>query len=394
MSPLPLNTNLVIPPEKLAEVLDGIRRGTMYQDGGVIRRASNGRLVTFLKAGGESVNPSSFAGLLGNLGSAASILNLGVTVAGFVVMHRKLTRMEEGIRLLDTAVRDGFSAVTNHLDRAEARLIGLQLLGLQTAADLERVERKVDRVSAQIDIAQFVPLAQALEQLAEVSPTAGKYPADWYQAHADRAQVVRLYCVAMLDRTDLDAISISDPRFVAARTYLQMAGLASAVEARCLRAAGATRTAIRRLQAASERLLPRSQAIVMRLLDGRPDILGARTVETTLGLADAEALARHLQPGAPGGEVLATSRSSWTAKVAEGDGETLQRLRALRNAAEEWKTRAEVARQTAEVFELLQTMIAEYEYVEARGLSTEAWEHQLAGIPEGQVVMLAATVTE
>jgi hypothetical protein len=56
--------------------------------------------------------------------------------------------------------------------------------------------------------------------------------------------------------------------------------------------------------------------------------------------------------------------------------------------------RAEVARQTAEVFELLQTMLAEYEFLERKGLSTEAWENQLTRIPEGQVVMLAATVDE
>jgi hypothetical protein len=335
MDPFRLNTNLVIPPERLAEVMEGLQKRTMYQDGGVIRQTSNERLVTFLKAGGQSVDPSAFTGLLGNLGSAASILNLGVTVAGFAVMYRKLSQMEDGIRLLDTAVRDGFAAVTNRLDRAEARLIGLQLLGLKTAGDLERVERKVDRVSAQVDIAQFVPLAQALEQLAEVSPTGGNHRADWYRAHADRAQTVRLYCVAMLDRTDLDSLPISDPRFVAARTYLQMAGLASVAEARCLRAAGDTQTALRRLQVASERLLTRSQGIVLRLLEGTPDILGARAVETTLGRANAEALARHLQPGSAGGEALDASRAAWTAKVADGERGTLERLRALRSAADE-----------------------------------------------------------
>lgn len=392
MDPFTLNTNLVIPPERLEEVVDGIRRGIMYQDGGVIRRSEDATLVTFLKAGGESIDPSSVGGLLGNLGSVASMLNLGVTVAGFAVMYHKLSKIEDGIRLLDTAMRDGFDAVSGKLDRAEARLIGLQLLSLQAATDLERVERKVDRVSAQIDIAQFVPLAQALEQLADVRPGESAHDAAWYRAHAERAQAVRLYCVAMLDRTDLGALPVSDPRFVAARVYLQMAGLATVSEARCLRAAGDTQTAIRRLKAASERLLPMSQGIVLRLLDGTPDILGARSVETSLGRADAEALARHLHPGTGGGEALAASRTAWTAKVADGDKGTLEHLRTLRGAADEWKLRAEVARQTAEVYELLETVRAEYEFLEAKKLRAENWEHVLAGLPEGQVVMVAASL--
>lgn len=356
------NPLVMLPPDRAAAILRGMNDGTLYQDGGVIRETGSKRFFALLKSGSEVVDPSRLGPLstLVSLGSAASLLNLGVSVAGFALLYRKLGKVQEGIRLLDAAVRNGFASVSSRLDSVEARLVGLQLMGLRSQADLARVDEKVDRVSSQIDVAQFVPLALALEQLADAPADAAR-DASRFRAHAERAQGVRLYCLAMVERSSPRELPVFDARFVALRAYVTVAAMAALTEARCLRAAGDTRTAIKRLEATSERLLHPSQEVALQLLDGMPSMLGARQVEGSIGKANAAAIARLLTPESVADVALRELRERWTERVSEGDAATTARLRGLRAEIDAWLTRVEAARQAAEVFELLATLRAEYE---------------------------------
>lgn len=383
------NPFVMIPPEKAPEVLRGLTDGTLYQDGGLIRRTGSEQIFTFLKSASSSPDPASLGPLstVLKLGSAASLLNLGVSVAGFAILYRKLGQLQEGIRLLDATVRNGFASVASRLDGVEARLVGLQLLGLRTQQDLGRVEEKIDRVAVQIDIAQFVPLAVALEQLAEPSVGVAR-DGQWFRAHAERAQSVRLYCLAMIDRTNARELPVSDARFVALRAYIAMAAVAAVTEARCLRAAGDTKAAIKRLRSTSEKLLRPSQDVILQLLDGVPALLGSRQIESSLGKPNAAAIARLLEPESSADAALNTLREYWTERVSDGDAATLAKLRSLRSEVDAWITRATAARESAEVIELLTTVREEYDVCELLGLSADQWDRLLEAAPARDVVLL------
>lgn len=385
------NPFVMLPPDQAPAIMRGMADGTLYQDGGVIRRVGTQRMFALLKSATSSPDPSKLGPLstLLNLGSAASLLNLGVSVVGFALLYRKLGQVQEGIRLLDAAVRNGFASVSNRLDDVEARLIGLQLMGLRAQHDLGRVEEKIDRVAVQIDIAQFVPLAMALEQLAEL-PAGAARDGQWFRAHAERAQSVRLYCLAMIERTNPRELPVSDARFVALRAYIAMAAVAAVTEARCLRAAGDTKTAIKRLETTSEKLLRPSQDVILQLLDGVPALLGARQVESSLGKANAAAIARLLEPEASADDALNTLREYWTERVSEGDAAAIAKLRSLRSEVDVWITRARAARESAEVIELLATVREEYDVCELLNLSAEQWDRALESAPSGEVVLLMA----
>ena len=386
-----LNPFVTLPPHKASAIIEGLRSGSLYQDGGIIRESGTKRVFAFLKSTSDAVDPSTLGPLssLVRLGSAASLMNLGVSVAGFALLYRKLNQVQDGIRLLDAAVRNGFAAVSNRLDSVEARLVGLHLLGLRTNADLARVEAKLDQVASQIDVAQFVPLTLALEQLSETS--AATHDPVWFRAHAERAQGVRLYCLAMVERATPHELAISDARFVTLRAYVMVATMAMLAEARCLRAAGDSHAAIKRLQTTAERLLRPSQEVVLQLLDGMPAVLGARQIESAMGTSNAAAVARLLDPETSGDAALRSLREGWTERVSEGDVSTLAKLRSLRSEQDGWLARADAARQTAEVYEVLATLRAEYEISDKLNLSTTQWDRAIEATPEGEMVLVLTT---
>ena len=388
---------LKLPLERAREVVEGVARGDFYQDGGVIRNAKTGRFVAFLrgvKDGGSELGraASSFASGLMQVGAAASILNLGVSVVGFALLNRKLNQVQDGIRLLDRAMREGFDQVNGRLDDIGAQMVALRLLTVRVHSDLARVEDKLDRVSAQIDLAQFAPLSSSFEQLSEVDARREQPSPAWFIGHADRAQQVRNYCIAMLQRNDVARLSPADPRFVASIAYLDVSALALVLEARTLRAAGETALARRRLESGLAQLRLPATEIVGQLCDRRPSILAARPLVARVGEPALASIARLLEPESV--DPMRKLREEWSATVASGPPETLVLLRSLRTEIDAWVERAEAARRTTEIMEMLATLREEYAVCEQYALPPAQWERLADASASDELVLLVSrTVT-
>jgi hypothetical protein len=76
-------------------IVKGLTDGTLERVGGVIREVGSKRVITWLR----EVNSSPFKDLgILQVTSAASILNLGVSVIGFVVIAQRLKELEQRLQ--------------------------------------------------------------------------------------------------------------------------------------------------------------------------------------------------------------------------------------------------------------------------------------------------------
>lgn len=387
-----LHPYLRVPADRARDIYDGVSSHRYFQTGGVIKETGSNRIVAFLQNAGEGAKEagtvvSSLASTALQIGAAASVLNLGVSVVSFVVLNRKLNQVQEGIRLLDAGMREGFDRLTGKLDDIGARMVGLHLLTAKVSTDLNRVEDKIDRVSAQIDLAQFAGLASTFEQLAEIGARRERPQPAWFVAHSDQAQRVRSYCVAMLARNDPARLGPTDPRFVASIAYLNVAALALVVEARTLRAAGETSLAKRRLELGVEQLRVPAAEIARQLCDRQPAILAAHQMNSQLGVPALASVARLLNPTPA--DPMAKFRAEWSEMVSSGTPEALGLLRSLRSEVSAWVDRMEAAHRSAEVIEMLMTLRDEYAVCEQHGLSDEQWERLGEAVVPGELILLA-----
>ncbi|MBD1906129.1 hypothetical protein NDI37_16215 [Funiculus sociatus GB2-A5] len=83
-------------------IAKGLADGTFERAGGVIREVGTGRIVTFLREFGSTTAqlPPQLQMAKGVLmvGSAASLLNLGVSVIGFAVINQRLNELEKRLK--------------------------------------------------------------------------------------------------------------------------------------------------------------------------------------------------------------------------------------------------------------------------------------------------------
>ncbi|MBD1934244.1 MULTISPECIES: hypothetical protein [Cyanophyceae] len=83
-------------------IAKGLADGTFERAGGVIREVGTGRIVTFLREFGSTTAqlPQQLQMAQGLLmvGSAASLLNLGVSVIGFAVINQRLNELEKRLK--------------------------------------------------------------------------------------------------------------------------------------------------------------------------------------------------------------------------------------------------------------------------------------------------------
>jgi hypothetical protein len=111
-------------PDKIAK---GLESGVYERIGGTIRNSSSGQIVAFLRetsSGLSQVLPS-----LAQIGSVASILNFGVSLAGFAFVLAKLNQLDNKINgiiaelnevnfKIDLGFRSKFTAAVKQLSRA------------------------------------------------------------------------------------------------------------------------------------------------------------------------------------------------------------------------------------------------------------------------------------
>jgi hypothetical protein len=150
------------------EIIKGLLDGSMTRYGSVIRWASGtengGQIVRHLAEApgltntliGEGVNYHKLLGIEKTLSSAmgltqiaagASVLNLGISIAGFAYMGYKLHQIQKQLGHLQESMEEGFNRVVVGLNRIEDKLDkGFEKIG----TSFNRVEKRLDIISGQL----------------------------------------------------------------------------------------------------------------------------------------------------------------------------------------------------------------------------------------------------
>lgn len=206
------------------EVLARLNAGELRRIGGVLRVAPGypgaGRIAAHLRELGDLVDPAVRVPLqLTQVAAAASVVNLGVSVAGFAIVLHKIGKLQQSVHALTALTQRQHEEVMGALGGIASQLVELQYVALESRelldATLDEVRRMrrdlldsyLARVLTEVDLLQRTPLpteydvAQALrtfgearrwlEQTIQALPARSRDDAHWF----DRLLRYRVWCL-------------------------------------------------------------------------------------------------------------------------------------------------------------------------------------------------------
>lgn len=227
--------------EKAGAIFAHLRDSSELREGGK-------RLV---KSGAKSlVTKGASSALLGltGIGAVASVVNLGVSAAGFYVMNKKLNQLDEELKTTQRLVSQGFDAM-------EARFVQVQYIIEQVAAGQETTWEKLDRnfagisaIQDSVDARELARLSISMEFLAE-HELGHRRLSDHQIDDIERdLKTLRARHRALVEKWCLNVDDICTPAFGRGTGFLQEWGLALIAEARLLRMTDRTEYAIKLLE--------------------------------------------------------------------------------------------------------------------------------------------------
>lgn len=165
--------------EARPEIVRQWQAGELVRWGGVLRRraglAGGGQIVAHLRDVGrtDELISSPLAGLAGltKVAAAASVLNLGVSVAGFAVMTYKLHHLQKSLALLTGVVQGQHRDVISRFDEVAAQLVEVRAVQMVHGTMLHEVHAQLALVRLEQSIAHLAKVRASLELLHEISET-------------------------------------------------------------------------------------------------------------------------------------------------------------------------------------------------------------------------------
>jgi len=226
MEPL-LNVSFVLADA----IIKGLESGELVRIGGVIREVASGKIVTFLREASSNIStiPQQIQMAQGALmiGSVASVLSLGVSVAGFTMLNQRINDLEKR---------------------------------------LKQTEELLNQLNQKIDIGYYANFKAALNLATNA------FSMTQLNNRQDMAiQAINRFLEAehiFTDYTDRELASGSQ----IADEYLLTLSLAYIAEARCYLELGEYKTALIRFQEGSQIIRERIQKYVELLLTSNPAV--------------------------------------------------------------------------------------------------------------------------
>jgi hypothetical protein len=193
------------------EILEGLLDGTLRRHGGVIRHAAGGPEGGRIYAHLEDLGNDPFAGLdqlvrppadnppmqmgqllnLQSLTAVTSMVNLGVSVAGFAYTAYQLHQVREGIDRLQRLTQRGFEHMDGRFDDVTRRLEELVILQRAGLLLTSEIRAAVEDVRSLLQASLEARLTASLESLRDLSaPDLG--------AHLTKIKEVRATCEAYM----------------------------------------------------------------------------------------------------------------------------------------------------------------------------------------------------
>ena len=179
------------------ELIKGLAEGTIKRFGGVLRDASNGRIVKHLleaprttEALGRVVagGPSAIIDVIGHgithhklnvvqqtlssvlqvsqVAAGASVLNLGVSVAGFAYMGYKLNQLEKSVTAMRTRLEEGFGNIDAKLQTLNEQLGYIAFVVESSALEQQKVRDSLAELHRTVLVIELAELQSWLDQLA------------------------------------------------------------------------------------------------------------------------------------------------------------------------------------------------------------------------------------
>ncbi|HEU4326678.1 MAG TPA: hypothetical protein VFS21_26295 [Roseiflexaceae bacterium] len=256
-----------------APIAAGLRSGVYERVGGVIRTTETKQVVLWLRETGPAAI-GSVPALLTGVGAAASILSLGISVAGFAVLSERLSQLDARLALVQQA--------------------------------LDRIERRVSVLyDAQI---------RAAFAMAHTAFSLGN--ADNRRASAllaiDRLLVAQHQLVALASQHLMQETQTADE-------YLLLLMLAHLTEVRCLLELEEQEHAQTRLRAGLAVVRPRVEHYLRKLLTDNPAIYLQPALAGLVSLERLAQIYRWLDPAATHGAVFEQLREQIFALQPAGD---------------------------------------------------------------------------
>lgn len=192
-----IDTTLLVKDKHLIE---GLLNGSLKRFGGVVRDASNGQIVKHLLEAPSTSNllmRAPMPNLLGGVGSlidgighgvtihklnqvqhtlssvlqvsqvaaAASVLNLGVSVAGFIYMGYKLNQLQNSMAKIQECMNEGFKHIDEKLNAIAGQLSYLLLLTEANSNEQRRISTSLAELHRAVLVAQLAELQSWLDHL-------------------------------------------------------------------------------------------------------------------------------------------------------------------------------------------------------------------------------------
>lgn len=195
-------TGMLIDTTLLAEnrpLIEGLATGSLKRFGGVIRNASNGQIVkhlTEVPRPSEALKHAPAQNLLGGRGAlvdtigrgvtvnklntvqqtlssvlqvsqiaaAASVLNLGVSVAGFAYMGYKLNQLQKSMLAMQERMEVGFDRIDAKLDAIAGQLGYLVRLSESNAEEQQRIRTSLAELHRAVLVSELAELQSWLDQ--------------------------------------------------------------------------------------------------------------------------------------------------------------------------------------------------------------------------------------
>lgn len=179
------------------ELIKGLAEGSIKRFGGVLRDASNGRIVKHLLEAPRTTEalgrvavggPSAVIDVIGHgithhklnvvqqtlssvlqvsqVAAGASVLNLGVSVAGFAYMGYKLNQLEKSVTAMQTRMEEGFGNIDAKLQTLNEQLGYITFVVESSALEQQKVRDSLAELHRTILVIELAELQSWLDQLA------------------------------------------------------------------------------------------------------------------------------------------------------------------------------------------------------------------------------------
>ncbi len=174
-------TNLIV---NEPEIIRGLTEGTFKLTGGIVRNVQDGTIVRHLATVGDSglnalnvatgpllngatqfnIMQSTLTGVLqaSQLAAGASVLGIGVSIAGFAYMAHKLHKIQNALQSIQHTLDQGFGRVESKLDRIADHLVYIELLVEQNRKEQQKLSNDLLDLHKAVFMLEFAKFQAAL----------------------------------------------------------------------------------------------------------------------------------------------------------------------------------------------------------------------------------------